>query len=159
MGIGDRGLLSKRSIRIEAPVLVRHEIYTDPAKQVKMNTQNDCQYDSLLDAVEDLKKQGYTDELTIREDGLFNSADPLDPKDFTIDSFHRFEGPTDPADESILYAISSEHLGLHGILIGDYGSNAMDYIHKMVKPLAAHGHEDRKVKPVQPAEPGQNAKR
>ena len=51
----------------------------------------DCQYDTLLEAVEDLKKQGYTDELTIREDGLYNDVEPLDPKEFTIDSSERCE--------------------------------------------------------------------
>jgi len=119
----------------------------------------DCQYDTLLEAVEDLKKQGYTDELTIREDGLYNDADPLDPKEFTIDSFHRFEGPTDPSDESIVYAISSTHLALKGILVGDYGSNALDYIHKMVQDLNAHGNEDRTVQPVRPVTPGESTKR
>ena len=119
----------------------------------------DCQYDTLLEAVEDLKKQGYTDELTIREDGLYNDAEPLDPKEFNIDSFHRFEGPTDPSDASIVYAISSTHLALKGLLVGDYGSNALDYIHKMVQDLNAHGNEDRTVQPVRPVTPGESTKR
>ncbi len=119
----------------------------------------DCKYGTLLEALEDLKKQGYRDELTITEDGLFNNADPLDPKEFSIDSFHRFEGPSDPADESIVYAISSEHLGLRGVLVGDYGPNANDYIHKMVQPLDAHGNEQRKTSPVKPVAHGQSTKR
>jgi len=119
----------------------------------------DCQYDTLLEAVEDLKKQGYTDELTIREDGLYNDVEPLDPKEFTIDSFHRFEGPTDPSDASIVYAISSTHLALKGILVGDYGSNALDHIHKMVQNLNAHGNEDRMVQPVRPVTPSESTKR
>jgi len=119
----------------------------------------DCQYGSLLEAVEDLKKQGYTDELTIREDSLFNDASPLDPKEFTIDSFHRFEGPTDPGDQCIVYAISSTHLDLKGILIGNYGSDAVNYINKMVQLLDAHGNEDRKVQPVKSVAPGKSTKR
>ena len=117
----------------------------------------DNQSATLSGAVEDLKKQGYTDELTLTEDGLYNNAQPLDPGAFTIDSFHRFEGPSDPADMSIVYAISSRQLGLKGLLIGDYGANAQDFIHRMVQPLAAHEHEGR-VQPVQPIPAGENAK-
>jgi hypothetical protein len=117
----------------------------------------DCQFSTLSEAVEQLKLMGYTDELTIAENGLLNNACPLDPALFTIDSFHRFEGPSDPADNSIVYAVSSEQLGLKGLLVGDYGGKANNFIHKMVKPLSAHEHEGR-VQPVQAAEPGENVK-
>jgi len=117
----------------------------------------DNQYATLLGAVEDLMKQGYTDELTVNEEGITSQVRPLDPGQFTIDSFHRLEGPSDPADMSIVYAISSEEFGLKGLLIGDYSANAQDFIHKMVKKLPAHDHEGR-VQPVQPAEPGANVK-
>ena len=119
--------------------------------------QPDNQYTTLSGAVEALKKKGYTDELTLTEDGLFNNALPMDPTHFTIDSFHRFEGPSDPADMSIVYAVSSEELGLKGLLVGDYGANAQDFIHKMLKSLPAHEHEGR-VQPVQPVETGENIK-
>ncbi|MEO8589959.1 MAG: phosphoribosylpyrophosphate synthetase [Flavobacteriales bacterium] len=117
----------------------------------------DCQYATLSGAVQDLEKQGYTDELTLTEEGLFNCALSLDPSKFTIDSFHRIEGPSDPADEGIVYAISSADLGLKGLLIGDYGPNAQDFIHKMVRKLPAHEHEGR-VQPVQPIPHGESTK-
>ena len=117
----------------------------------------DNQYLTLSNAVDDLREQGYTDELTLTEDGLFNNAAQLDPSEFAIDSFHRFEGPSDPADMSIVYAISSENLGLKGLLVGDYGSKAQDFIHRMVQPLPAHEHEGN-VRPVQPAPAGTNVK-
>lgn len=117
----------------------------------------DNQYSTLSGAVEALKKKGYTDELTLTEDGLFNNALPLDPSRFTIDSFHRFEGPSDPADMSIVYAVSSEEVGLKGLLVGDYGANAQNFIHEMVKTLLAHEHEGN-VQPVQPVIPGENLK-
>lgn len=124
-----------------------------------MNYQNpsDNQYGTLYGAVEALKKQGYTDELTLTDDGLFNNAMPLDPKLFRIDSFHRFEGPSDPADQSIVYAVSCEKLALKGLLVGDYGANAQDYIHPMVRDLPAHAHEGL-VQPVQAVKPGSSLK-
>lgn len=117
----------------------------------------DNQYATLSAAVEDLKKKGYTDELTLTEEGLFNDAHPLEPSQFTIDSFHRFEGPSDPADMSIVYAIRSERSGLKGLLVGGYGAKANGFIDRMVKHLPAHGHEGR-VQPVQPIGAGENLK-
>ncbi len=117
----------------------------------------DNQYSTLTEAVESLKKQGYADELTLTEEGLWNNARALDPSQFNIDSFHRFEGPSDPADMSIVYAISSDEFGMKGLLVGDYGAKAQDFIHRMVKRLPAHEHEGR-VQPVQPVQPGESAK-
>jgi len=119
--------------------------------------QLDNQYVTLSEAVDDLRKKGYRHELTLTEEGLFNAGVPLDPALFIIDSFHRFEGPSDPGDMSIVYAISSGSLGLKGLLVGDYGAEAQDFIHQMVKPLVAH-HREGSVQPVHPAKPGENVK-
>ncbi len=113
----------------------------------------DCQYEMLSEAVDDLRQQGYTDELMITEEGILKHTVPLDPSLFTIDSFHRFEGPSDPADMSIVYAISSDDLGLKGLLIDGYGSNSREVIEKMVKRLPAH-EEHEIVQPDRPIVPG-----
>ncbi len=113
----------------------------------------DCQYGTLSEAVDDLCAQGYTDELMITEEGILKHTEPLDPALFMIDSFHRFEGPSDPADLSIVYAISSEELGLKGLLIDGYGSSSREVIQKMVKRLPAH-EEHEIVRPDPPIIPG-----
>jgi hypothetical protein len=117
----------------------------------------DNQYTTLSAAVTALKNLGYIDELTLTEDGLFNNALPLDPSRCKIDSFHRFEGPSDPADQSIVYAVSCDEPCVKGLLVGAYGANAQDFIHRMVQPLPAHQHEGR-VQPVHPVENGKNVK-
>jgi len=71
----------------------------------------------------------------------------LDPSSFTIDPFHRFEGPSDPADMSIVYAISSDQLGMKGLIVGAYGPEAEAHIQKMVRPLKAH-HNVGSTQPV-----------
>lgn len=126
-------------------------------QQLMIMDHPDNQYSTMTAAVNDLQALGYTDELTLTEDGLFNNATPLDPKEFTIDSFHRFEGPSDPADMAIIYAVTSKRLGLKGLLIGEYGSNAQDFIHQMVQPLQAHRPEETE-RSVQPVRPGANLK-
>ena len=118
----------------------------------------DNQYGMLSEAVDDLISKGYIDELELIETGLFKGKDQLDPSQFTIDSFHRFEGPSDPGDMSIVYAISSEALGIKGLLIGSYGAEAEQHIERMVRPLQAH-HSEGATQPVQAAEPGTNVKR
>ena len=40
-----------------------------------------------------------------------------------MDEVHRFEGNTDPEDESVLYAIRTPD-GLHGTLVGAFGTYA-----------------------------------
>lgn len=117
----------------------------------------DNQYETLSEAVADLEKQGYTDELTLRPEGLFNVEMPLDPTEFAIDSFHRFEGPSDPGDMSIVYAISSTANDLKGLLVGSYGPESLNHINKMVQPLATHKPEGR-THPVAPAPPESNVK-
>lgn len=115
---------------------------------------NERHYLTLFEAVEDLKRRGYTDELTLTEDGLYQNALPLDPKEFRIDAYHRFEGPSDPADMSIVYAISSTHLGLKGLLVGGFAPAAMTFVQRMVQDLPARSHQGN-VRPVQAARPGQ----
>lgn len=120
--------------------------------------QLDNQYETLSEAVDDLRTQGYTDELELGEGGLFHGDFQLNPEQFTIDSFHRFEGPSDPADMSIVYAISCEDLGLKGLLVGNYGADAAAHIHRMVGKLDAHSAPGA-TKPVQAAPPDADVKR
>ena len=119
--------------------------------------QLDNQYGTLSEAVDDLCAKGYKDELELGEAGLSRGKEQLDPSKFTIDSFHRFEGPSDPGDMSIVYAISSGELGVKGLLVGCYGAETEMYIDRMVRPLSAHSGTGT-TKPVQPARPGENVK-
>ena len=117
-------------------------------------------YETLSEAVEDLKRLGYTDELELSEDRFCHHQAPLQPEDFKIDEFHRFEGPSDPADMSIVYAVSSEKLGLKGLLINAFGTYASGVVQRMVSALEPHAHQPGEggVRPVQPAKPGENVK-
>ena len=97
-------------------------------------------YSTLSEAVDDLQRRGYTDDLQLAGhcvvcDGRGIS---LDPAAFEIDEFHRFEGNSDPEDQSIVYAISSKDHKLKGILVSAYGPDASSMTQEMVRKLATH---------------------
>ena len=97
-------------------------------------------FDSLSTCINELQKRGYDTDLEVNERGLVSRVreDPLDPAQFTIDEFYRFEGTSDPADMSIVYAISSEELGIKGLIVNAFGTYASDVVNKMVSRLDVH---------------------
>lgn len=97
-------------------------------------------YSTLSEAVNDLQRRGYTDDLMLA--GHCVVCEPhginLDPAEFEIDEFHRFEGNSDPEDQSIVYAISSKDDKVKGILVSSYGPDASSLTQEMVRKLATH---------------------
>ena len=80
-------------------------------------------YDTITEAVADLKKRGYTHDFNIINNRLI--CDQLDKHfghaDFEIKEVYRFEGPSDPADEAVVFAIEAPS-GALGILVDGYGA-------------------------------------
>ena len=95
------------------------------------------QYDSLLQAIEALRKQGYTEDFNLKSNSLDcrDATIQLHPHDFDIDKVFRFYGPSDVDDESILYAIASEKYNLKGILVNGYGVSSDPLTQEMVNKL------------------------
>ncbi len=81
-------------------------------------------YDTLSQAMNGLKEEGYKLDFDMKKDGLYcHSVDlKLAPSEFNIDEVYRFEGMTNPADSSILYAISTTGAGKKGTLVDAYGA-------------------------------------
>ena len=96
------------------------------------------QYDTLLQAIEALRKQGYTEDFNLQSNCLDcrDNTIQLHSHDFDIDKVFRFFGPSDVDDESILYAISSEKYDLKGILVNGYGVSSDTLTQEMVAKLA-----------------------
>jgi len=80
-------------------------------------------FDTVSQALVELKKQGYSEDFNLMEEGLGyrNGQYKITPEDFAVDEFYRFEGESDPGDESIVYAISSPKYGLKGVLVTAFG--------------------------------------
>lgn len=76
---------------------------------------------TLVETLEKLRKEGYTEDFNIRFNSLICKKACLLPQDFEIDQTFRFEGNTNPSDEAILYAISSKSYNLKGVVVNSYG--------------------------------------
>ena len=97
--------------------------------------QND--YDTLSEAVEDLKRLGYQDDFELKKDCIVcNRIDKkLNPEDFTVDQMYRFEGMSSTGDNSVLYAISSSDGKLKGLIVDAYGTYADPMTMEMLQKL------------------------
>lgn len=82
-------------------------------------------YDTLTEALDGLRKQGFTQDYNLKEDHLKCQQEDIElhPADFDIVNVYRFEGMTDPGDEAVLYAIESK-TGNRGVLVDAYGAYA-----------------------------------
>jgi hypothetical protein len=98
-------------------------------------------YSTLVEAINGLKAQGYTEDFNLKEDYLdcSNSKYQLSPDDFKVDNVFRFEGESDPEDQAVLYAISSEKYNLKGTLVNAYGIYSDNQANEIIKKLDAHG--------------------
>jgi len=103
---------------------------------------NQKSYNTVTEAIADLKKLGYTIDFSILtdEECLVNhlTGTVLSPDDFEIDDFFRFEGDSDPGDQMIVYAISSKNKNLKGIVVNAYGIYSDDASSAIVKKLNTH---------------------
>ncbi|MEL6657631.1 MAG: phosphoribosylpyrophosphate synthetase [Bacteroidota bacterium] len=94
-------------------------------------------FDTLSQATTALQKQGYTEDLNLKSNCVECRALGYEmlADDFTVDEVHRFEGDSNPADASVLYAISSEKYDLKGLLIDAYGAYADPLTTEMIQKL------------------------
>ena len=93
-------------------------------------------YETLSEATNDLKQRGYNVDLNLKPDCIECPAYNLrlSPEEFAIDEFYRFEGMSNPSDNSIVYAISSKS-GIKGVLVDAYGMYAENLTDAMIRKL------------------------
>ena len=74
---------------------------------------------TVTEVLSHLREKGYTTDFNLKENCLECHGNFLQihPDEFVVDEHFRFEGPTDPADEMIIYAISSTTHGVKGVLV------------------------------------------
>jgi hypothetical protein len=103
---------------------------------------------SLSEAIEAVKKDGYTINFMANNDGLLNLDNNklYSPHDVKISNFYRFEGESDPGDNSILYAIETKD-GEKGILTDSYGAYSDTNVTEFIKEVEEISKRPHFVKP------------
>lgn len=93
-------------------------------------------YETLSEAINDLKKRGYTYDFNLKPECLECSFEKLTvhPEDFNVDEAYRFEGMSSAGDNSVLYAISS-NTEVKGLLVDAYGVYAENISEAMRRKL------------------------
>ena len=88
-----------------------------------------------------LKEEGYNIDFNLESNCLVccNGQDVIYADEFVIDHYYRYEGESDPSDEAILYAITSEKYNLKGVLVNGYGI----YAEQLASDMAAKLEIDR----------------
>jgi hypothetical protein len=97
-------------------------------------------YDTVTEALADLKSKGYTTDFNIAFDKLIASQNQttLAPSEFEIVEVHRFEGETDPGDENVVYAVESKKGNIKGVFMSAFGPYSDSVSDDMVKKLSIH---------------------
>jgi len=97
-------------------------------------------YGTLSETISRLKDEGYTLDFNIQPDSPANKPPniALSPDDFEIDRVYRFEGATNPDDQSVLYAISSKRTNVKGVLVNGYGISTDGATDTLISRLSTH---------------------
>ena len=99
-------------------------------------------YNTSVEAINGLQQQGYTHNLAIHteKECLLSRGTgiELSPGEFTVDAIHRFDGMTNPSDETIVYAISSNDNKVKGVVVNGYGVYAANASSTIVQHLLKH---------------------
>ena len=97
-------------------------------------------YDTVTEALKDLKSSGYTVDFNIAFDKIIcsNNKICLNLQEFEIVEVYRFEGDTNPSDEDVVYAIESKDGKVKGTMTSAYGMYAESISTEMLKKLSTH---------------------
>jgi hypothetical protein len=92
-------------------------------------------YDSLVEAMNDLHKRGFGESFHAVEDGIraTQAKKVFPPEKMKVYGIYRFEGMTNPSDQSELFALETDN-GIKGTLVHNYGADS-NQNEEMIKKL------------------------
>lgn len=71
---------------------------------------------TVIEALEDLKTKGFTYDFNIHNDDII-----ANPHNYQVKHVYRYDGNTDPGEESVVYGISST-LGQNGVFVAGFSA-------------------------------------
>lgn len=96
-------------------------------------------YGSALEAINNLRERGYTEDFNLAENCMICRNTKYNASDFEIREVYRFEGDSNPDDESVVYGIESRD-GVRGILVNGYGISAEPMSAEIARKLRIDAH-------------------
>jgi hypothetical protein len=99
-------------------------------------------YSSLSVAIQDLQNKGYNEDFNLVADGIESKSLKRKWKagELEVVKFYRFEGMTDPGDNTILYLIETKD-GRKGLLVDVYGADSGVVSSAMIQKLTIRHDE------------------
>lgn len=96
-------------------------------------------YATLTEALDDLRRRGYTEDFDLRPTCIECAAMQLElhPDEFEIMEVYRFEGASNPDDSAVVYAIAGKD-GLKGVAVDAYGVYADPFSTEMLAKIRIH---------------------
>jgi hypothetical protein len=91
-------------------------------------------YATITEAIEQLHQQGYTLDFNLQKDKLVADGKEYAASDFEIADLYRYEGESDPGDESTVYALAAAS-GAKGLLVSGYGISSDSKSEETIKHL------------------------
>ena len=104
-------------------------------------------YDNLVEATEELGKRGFDSVFKFDDNRLLSMTTnrTYHAKDLLIVEYHRFEGMTNPADSSVIFAIET-NTDEKGTVIMSYSTDAdMELVTFIDKIKVKISHQNQKV--------------
>ena len=94
-------------------------------------------YTSLSVAIEDLQTKGFTEDFNLIAEGIESKSlkKQWNAGDLEVVRFYRFEGMTNPGDNTILYLIETTD-NRKGLLVDVYGADYGNISSDMIKKLS-----------------------
>jgi len=82
--------------------------------------------DTVTEAIEQLVEAGYTENMQLVDGHVLwdGRCRQCAVEHITVDRVFRFEGPSDPGDEMVVFALHDPDSGARGTLASAYGSGA-----------------------------------
>lgn len=96
-------------------------------------------YDTLSEAIQKLKEEGYIEDFNLCDAGVENKHKKTIhiSEELKVVEFYRFEGETNPDDNSVLYVIETTS-GEKGLLVDAYGMYSGNISQEMLNKLKIH---------------------
>ncbi|RNL95056.1 phosphoribosylpyrophosphate synthetase [Sinomicrobium pectinilyticum] len=96
-------------------------------------------YDTLSQAIAELKEEGFTQDYNLRDKGVHNTqkSSHIPAEDLNVLKIYRFEGKSNPDDNAVLYAIETAK-GERGLLLDAYGVYSGNISKEMMDKLRIH---------------------